>query len=446
MLLDQEDLYGEQPPKVLRLTWEDFECHLSDENDAALGRMAEWSVMAYLAADCNLAKCLFDDLQELKSIGSNASMHVCALFDGPLLSDSFFARLNSGNRLGEDIVLRFNELKSSDPKVLTLGLRLASHFPAEQRVLFLGGHGDSWRGLLLDENIGLQYREQAGRLILPGPAAQCDARLVRCQQHVQNRLNETSVPAGLSSKKTYDILALDACYMGNLEVIATLAGFADILVVSEDVAPGEGYSYDHVLSHLRGDPAQTPLDLARYLVNHGGGHTTQVALACDRLPAFANAFVHLVQVLGSMLQSAAVFGAVRDALKTAHLFKATGTIDLKGFVMKLLEHPLPREVLQAGTDVLNRWSEMVLAAAVPGTADTANGLSIYAPPPEGFDVAYLKCSNGLDLNLGIWSWFLAACYLHILGAESPGHPLLRAMQDTMEDLRRKGICKPGQTN
>lgn len=426
MLLDQKNPYRPQLPQVLELTWEDFECRLSDCNEAAIGKIAEWTVMAYMAADNNLAEWMFDDLLELKSIGSGTSIHVCALFDGPLLTDSFFARLNVGTPLAEDVLFRFNELISSDDQTLKMALGNADSFPAKRRLLFLCGHGNGAKGALLDENIGMQQYSQSERLVLPGNGADCDARLQHCRQQVQDQINDKRGGIDFSTKQPYDVMAFDACYMGALEVIASLAKFADILVVSEDVAPGEGYDYRQVLEYLSGNPTQSPTELAQHLLK-SGDHVTQIALASSHLPGFANAFVRLVEVLNSALQDAGVFLAVRNAMEKAFAFEATDTIDLKGFVLNLLQHSLPSEIKRAALAVLESWSALVLLARATGTPEGPNGLSIYGPSPQDFDIGYLARSSQLPFNLGMWTRFLAAYYLQILRIESPGHPLIEKL-------------------
>ena len=52
-------------------------------------------------------------------------------------------------------------------------------------------------------------------------------------------------------------------------------------------------------------------------------------------------------------------------------------------------------------------------------------------------------SNVLPLNFGIWAWFLGGYFLQTLGVQKPPHPLLQAIQDTMEGLIASGKYKPG---
>jgi hypothetical protein len=454
-LLNQDNPYRSGLPERLRLSWDDFRFHVSAENLQAVGKEADWLVVAYMAADCNLAEYMFDDLMEMKGVGSDASLHVCVLFDGPLLTDSFFARLNRGTSLSEDIIIRFSELQTSKQPTLTMALQLAASFPAKRRLLLLSGHGNGWKGALLDQDIGLhQYRDQAGRLLLPGPCAECDALLHRCQLEAQEQINQRLNLEVSTSHHGFDILAFDACYMGNIEAVASFIEHAGIMVVSEDQMPGDGYPYKRVLSQLRNNLSQSSLDLATSLVNEtkrfyqspGAPRrkVTQVALKSDCFPAFADSFVRLVSRLIQAMTDDAVFRAVCYALEKAWSFGSTGNIDLKGFLLKLLDCSLPAELRGETKVVLEKWSDMLLASAVPGKPDTANGLSIYAPPPHQFKTSYLALSNQLPNGLGLWTWLLGFYTVNRLEAGAPDNPLVQAIQRTMEDMISQGEYNPAQ--
>lgn len=448
MLLDNRKLYRNGLPPALQLDWDDFECGLSEENEQALGHVAEWTVLAYMAADCNLAPYMFDDLWELKRIGSNKDVNVLTMFDGPLLTDSFFARLNPNTTLGQDIILRFNELRSSDASTISLALRLASAYPAKRRLLILGGHGQGWKGVLLDQNIGLLYTKEPGRVFLPGPGSECDARLRACLTRTQARLN-LELEKAHGPQTPYDILAFDACYMGSAEAVAAFSDFANLLVVSEDQVPGDGFAYGSILGGLLNNPGQSPLDLATaivtstnlmYRTTDPARKITLAALASEHLTPFAETFVRLVQALDT--SDPPTFSAVRRSLENVWNFGATGTIDLRGFVMNLFNEELPLVAREPAAAVLDSYATLVVAFAGGATATTTNGLSIYAPAPVDFDVAYIGASNELRLNFGIWALFLGGYYLQLLGAEEPEHPLIQAIARTMETLRARGIYKP----
>jgi hypothetical protein len=452
MLLDLDNPYRGGAPARLRLTAEDFTCRLSSRNREALGRPVSWSVLAYLAADCDLAECLFDNLTEMKAVGSGPDLHLMTLFDGPLLTDAFFARLNPDTRLREDLLVRYGELETHKPEVLTLALHLAGLYPGEKRALFLGGHGRGWRGALLDENRGLnRYRQDPAWLDLPGTYEECFGRLQACNRQVQEDLNR-HLPAPAPARPL-DVLAFDACFMGNIEAVATLAEQAHFLVVTENQMPGQGYPYHRVLTGLAREPELTAEEFCRRLVQETKDRyssprarpspVTQVALRAGRLPEVIATFRRLVQELVPLLDTdAAIRRATRYALEMAWPFPETDSVDLKDLVLKLLDCHLPQEIRRGAQAFLEAWSALVLSSSPPEESGGRHGLAIYAPRPERFDPAYLSLANTLPLGLGFWSWFLARYYLQVLGQEAPRHPLLQAIRRTMEEMIRQGLYLP----
>jgi hypothetical protein len=449
VLFDAGNPYARPVPDILELSWEDFECRLSAANEAALDKSARWGVLGYFAADVSdLAAYMFDDLLQMKSVGSSDGVHVCAFFDGPLVTDTLFARLNAGASFADDIVVRFNKRRSNDSATLTLALGFADSYPAERRLVFMSGHGGGWRGGFLDENLGMLNLAKKGRLRFPGPDDRCETHLRDCRFAVGEILNARRLARPRPSRPV-DVLALDACYMGSLEAVSFLANEAEVIVVSEEQMPAEGYPYDTVLAHLRDHPEQSPLEAASYLVSETkhfyderapSRRIAQVAIASERLPAFVEALRGVVVALGGM-EDDAEFTVVRRAIQHSWSFPATGSIDIKGFLQKLEEHPRA-DVRAARATALERWDSLVVAASVGGTEDTTNGLAIYAPPAKDFDVSYLDQSNQFRSDLGIWPWFLASYYLRLLGAEGPNHPLLLAIQATMRDMIRRGLYPP----
>lgn len=413
MLLDGRNPYREPPPERLALGRDDFAFALSAGNDAALGREAPWAVVAYLAADCDLAAQLFDDLLEMKRVGSSAAVHVSAWFNGPLLTDAFYARLNAGTPLGDDLVMRFGDLRFNQPKVLSMALQVAAAYPARQRVVFLGGHGAGWRGALLDENRSGHWLREPARLQLPAAWSDCLAALQACLRTAQDQVNR--VFDGTPQGRREAVLAFDACEMGCLEAIAAFAGQAQILVVSQNQVAGDGYPYAQVLQDLQAEPGQTPRELARALVARTKRRyadeaadepvVTQVALDSDALAAFIAAFVQLVQTLTSAERA---FEAVCHAFAEVFTFEAEGNIDLVGFVQLLRERPLPDDTRIAANRVLAAWERALIASAVPGGAREMNGLSIHAPPAGRLEPEYLALMQDHASGLGAWARFLTA--------------------------------------
>jgi hypothetical protein len=413
VLFDGGNPYRGGPPDNLRLTWEDFDSGISPTNEAAMDREAEWTIVGYFAADNDLAPLIFDNLVAMKSAGSNEAVNVCVLFDGPLVTDAFFARLNAAEPLASDIVLRWPELPTNEPKTLSFALQLAATFPAKRRLVILGGHGNGWRGALLDQNGGAALIA-AGRVAFPGNSAECTARWQAAHRVVQDctdaHFAKGWAQAHAAPNKRFDILAFDACYMGNFEGLATFADQADTLVVSEDLQPGEGYPYAEVIRSVHGNPEQSADALAQYLVNatklyYGDAarrrNVTQVALRTKAVRPLIASFLDLAAHLD--VSNEAAFEALATALEQAWPYEATGSVDMIGFVMKLLAHP-DGGVRASAQAILERWSAAIAAQAVRGGEDYANGLAIYAPPAGKFDPSYVTLAH--QIGLDAWADFL----------------------------------------
>lgn len=450
MLIEQGNPYAPGAPEVLRLGWDDFRFSVSTVNRAALGRRAQWTVLLYLAADCDLARWMFDDLLEAKSVGSSADVNVLVFFDGPLLGDSFMARLNDGTPLGEDLIVRFLELNMADPASLVMALQLAQAFPAEHRLTVLGGHGAGWQGGLLDQGLGLRYTRDPGRLVLPAPFVQCQAALRGCQQVAQDLINDDAVRPPEGSDAHLDVLAFDACYMGNLEAVGVLAERTRWMVLSEDQWPGDGFDYRALLRTLHDDPRITPEALVRNWVAHAGGMMrhraadaapiTLAAIDASRLAPLGEAFVRFAQSLDP--RDATVLGHLDDALARTWTSPYTGLTDLKGLAQNLLSCPVPDACALAARTLLRRFDDAVVAFAGDGTPAGTNGLSIYAPPPEQFDCRYIEHANAQPFGLGVWAWALGGYYLHMLGRDAAAHPLIEALQTTMRAAVQAGDWRP----
>ncbi len=437
MLFKSGNPYRGGLPQTVRLSPEDFTFQISKTNLDSINHVAKWTILVYMAADCNLAEYLFDDLMEMKAIGSNPDVNICVLFDGPLLTDSFFARLNQDTELEDDFIARFTDLWSIDQRVLKeIILDHTVLFPAERRLLILSGHGFGWKGVLQDDFTWRQYLKRNAISMPPGdPALYCHqlADLVKQSlPELKKRLN----PEDKYKWSKFDIMALDACNMGNLEALSSWYDFTKILIASENQEPGTGYPYDKILQKLKSSPGQDSVQLAEQLVretkrsygNSSESDTdlliTQVAFDCNRFPDFINLTENLARVLAAYVASDGV-ERIKTCIEGTYSFKE-GFIDLKLFAGGLREGTFPAEVkksAQAWLDFFDR-SGLLVASEVPDNPYLPKGLSIYLPPPEEFDEKYLEIVNSLPPGLRLWTWFLATYYIGLLGSDAYKHPLV----------------------
>ncbi|MEL5889721.1 MAG: clostripain-related cysteine peptidase, partial [Methanothrix soehngenii] len=140
----------------------------------------------------------------------------------------------------ERISLSVFELTASRPKILKDVIRNnLILYPAENNLVILAGHGLGWKGALEDYAIGKMYIEQGRFSLPPGDDGShlkyCYDRAIKAinEKRLQNRMAKDSINDGNKSK--INIIAFDACLMGNIEAINHFKDLSEIIVTSEDV-------------------------------------------------------------------------------------------------------------------------------------------------------------------------------------------------------------------
>lgn len=440
MLFKSGNPYKGDLPEFITLSPEDFVFQISPLNLNAVDHVAKWTVLVYMAADCNLAEPMFDNLLQMKQIGSNQDLNICVLFDGPLLTDSFFARLNKDTSLEEDIVFRFLDVHSDDPKVLRQTITsTVAMYPAERKLLILSGHGFGWQGALPDDSTWKKYKTEE-KIVLPiGGIEPYHKQLSDCYHKTMADVRMRFNPDDMHRGAQFDILSLDACNMGNIETLNHLIEFSNIIIASEISVPGGGYPYDNILKKLTIDPSLDCREISKHIVNETSKYyahshelssdtlITQAAFDCHKFPDLFDKIADLAKQMAVHINQQVV-ETIKSCIQDTYSFDG-GYIDLKGLAQNLSEAQLPIEVKKAA-EVLNDFlddSGFVLESDVPGGRYMPNGLSIYAPSPENFNLKYIKILNSLSSSLMQWGLFLGAYYIGILGQDAIKHPLVSSI-------------------
>ncbi|MBQ8074476.1 MAG: hypothetical protein IJ237_00675 [Oscillospiraceae bacterium] len=75
-----------------------------------------------------------------------------------------------------------------------------------------------------------------------------------------------------AAKPAFDIIGFDACLMSTLEVTNALDGFADYYCLSEEVEPGDGWTYDEFIRMMAEDPTMSPAKVAQAVADSYTDH------------------------------------------------------------------------------------------------------------------------------------------------------------------------------
>ena len=425
MFFDNSNPYASGGSAQISLTPEDFEFHVSDINLQAVSREADWLVLYYIGADNNLAEQLFENVRELKSMGSSERVHVCVFFSGPWLTDSFFARLNPGGVLADDMISRFIKVPCNKPEVMAEILTNACHlFPARRRLLVVSSHGLGWSGMLRSDDLCKELC-RTGRLKFPPPNLDTwQKHMTDCNKSEMMRINVHRQAVGISQPaprpKMLDVIALDACHMGNIEALQAFVQFTDFIVASEEREADCGYPANHLLRVLLDDPEIDSESLARRLVimaaeaqakrmrNAGADEdaVTQAAFAISHWDRVCAAIGRLGATLVEQMTQAGVEAVTAVVTNSYEL--PLGCRDIKGFAENLQNGDLSPRVRQAANEVslLFERDGFVLESKVPGGRYLSNGLSISLPEPAAFDPRYLSVMSTMPDGFAPWVHFL----------------------------------------
>ncbi|MBD3227810.1 MAG: hypothetical protein GF329_06445 [Candidatus Lokiarchaeota archaeon] len=214
-------------------------------------KAVQWTYIGYFCADNNLDEYGIDDINEMeKGMIDTADVEVIALID----------RYYSGAKTYR---IRHDSLSSINSPVQTTGLPnepnmgdgqtledfliwVFNHpdYSADKYILDLWDHGAGWPGICYDDSSG-----QDGLTL----------------QEVQDAISDALIATG---EDKIDIISMDACLMGMLEVSYYLHDLCDIFVASEEVIYAPGYPYEDIIGHMCSNPSDDAYQMASATVDY----------------------------------------------------------------------------------------------------------------------------------------------------------------------------------
>jgi len=199
--------------------------------DPSRAILPEWTVLAYLNGDNNLAEYLQTDLDEMASVDLDPSVNVIALVDRDGNNDTRLQHLENKTWINLNLSLvnlSWNdELDLSDHTILEqFGSWGVKTYPARKYFVLVWGHGRGLKGFL--------YDGQSFMTVLDFAQA----------------LSTISSTAG----KPIDLLGADACTMALAGIGYQLRNNVKIMVASEKEVPVAGWPYDDILGELAARP------------------------------------------------------------------------------------------------------------------------------------------------------------------------------------------------
>ncbi len=382
------------------------------------GYVGKWTVMVYMSGDSSLSDNVLDDLEEMRAVGSGNGLEIIVLSDRSGVGDSHIFHILEGEM--EDIPTSYadttwdDELNLGDPDTLSSFVKWAvAEYPAEHYLLDLWGHGNGWTGVCPDKGDRLNSIELKGAL-------------------------DSVVASGIS----IDMISLDACQMGMVELFYQLKGRADYAIGSEKDVPLAGWPYDTLLRIIKDDPAITPVDFGREFIDsyiiwstaNSGYSATLSLIQLDDLEGVVEALDNYAK---SLITDIGYFhpeiGLARD--KTEE-YDGADQYDLIHLVSNIGERTGSYELQRKGDTLAEAIETAVLyerhwTRLDDEPADNATGMSIWFPRTSA-SADYKALDIAIDTR---WDEFLDMAYLkwRLDGRESIVAEIAYGSQDSDGD-------------
>lgn len=236
---------------------------------------------------------------------------------------------------------------------------IRSGYTYDRVFLILIGHGEAYTGMLFDQN------------------------------HKDDPLTIAELVKGLEiGGFNVEVIGLDTCLMGTLEVASHLSGFSRYMIASEESEPAEGWRYDSFISDLAKNPDAPVSDIGSslldtYLKNKAQGKTLSV-LDLDEAGIVTADLDSLSKLLLPLLDTPEGYLSLSQAFQKTQQFGLTAegvldpaTMDLIGFSRQVSS--IDPGFTGPSSDLIDATKKMVLVSGHDDRVPEANGLAILSP-------------------------------------------------------------------
>jgi hypothetical protein len=228
-----------------------------------------WLIMLYQDADDKILEHdILLDLNEAEKVGSSDRVFIVSQIDryaGGYDGDGNWTStrrylLNQDddlNRINSPLLADLGELNMADGQTLVDFVSWAvANYPADKYVLIMADHGMGWPGGWSDPAPGA-----AGDRSIPLASAIGDQLYL---MEIDEALTQIREQTGIGY---FELIGMDACLMGHLEVFSALAPHAHYAVASQETEPALGWAYTSFLGALTANPDMSGAELAEAIVN-----------------------------------------------------------------------------------------------------------------------------------------------------------------------------------
>jgi len=291
---------------------------------------AAWTILVYIAAHNDLDRAGQRTLAQLQQVGSRNGIQLAALLDGWSGASRYLIGAIPDELLTESL----GRFDSGDPQMLLETAKWAfERHPAERYGLILWSHGTGYWNDRDFKQITAQVRGPSALTTPKDRAASTtsmalfrttleailkvaspDERAILFDDGTQHSLDTLQLHSVVRELAQFvgqplDLLGMDACLMGNLEVAYQVRNEVQCYVGSEELVPEQSWPYDAIVRRLQDRPHLTGVELGQTIVADysafyaahppGAGDVTKIALNLEGI----DQVIQPLRTLATALQS-----------------------------------------------------------------------------------------------------------------------------------------------
>lgn len=387
---------------------------------------AEWTFLVYMAANNSLSGHVDDSISDMESVTTNDMVNVIVQVRTPTLPTT---RYQIHDNQAEALPWPSNSPVDPDmaeQQTLTDFMNWSlTNYPAKRVALIAWCHGGGLEDTPPSPPIDDLLKKTPKKI--PKDDPDNDALFYNGDDDgdVDGASSMTVAQFRAAIPTSIDLIGLDACLMGMVEVAYEMRLVASTMVASENLAPAQGWPYGSILTSLFATPTMGPEALAQTIVsafqtwysdpNHQShdeskdgndvGYAAQAAIrlkAASDTPAGALTIDDLATSIGAL--GTALAGAVPTAASDISAARTDGIamnipdyVDLQAFLSEMSS----QGIAVSTDDVQSKLDGVMVAppCQVGAGATNANGLSIFFPTDPS-----LLAKNYAPLAFGTNPW------------------------------------------
>ncbi|MCS6955962.1 MAG: clostripain-related cysteine peptidase [Candidatus Calescibacterium sp.] len=343
----------------------------------------KWLVILYSAGDNNLYSYLFDDLDELETVGSDKNTHIVSVADQGKYGTKFkgakmfyLTQDQEKGKINSAVLEDLGQVNMADPNFMGQKIgELMKKYPSTYVTVIISDHGAGWEGAVEDDSPLYKFM-----------------KLSEVKQALQKAVE-------IGGKKI-DVLGWDACLMAMAEVGYELKDVAKYMVASEQLEGADGWPYGTIFSSTLRDVLKVaqqmmlvnidvePKDFATMIVKASQNFTHSIktlsAVDLEKAQELANKTDELAKAI---LNNPDSFSKIKDALRKTEKFYGSFR-DLGHFAKILQSIEVSDEIKQKAVELEKTLNEYVVKEFHTDAHPNATGVSVEMPTYYGTSSSY----------------------------------------------------------